>query len=51
MAKKGINRYRPDRREELLEKARKAQKELKKRQLIEKRLKYKIRDDPLDDRI
>jgi hypothetical protein len=51
MPRKGINRYRPDRREELLEKARIKAKEQQKRDLIKKRNNYKIRDSPLDNRI
>ena len=54
MTKKGIDRYRPDRREELLAKARLKSKEQQRRDLIKKRNNYKIRDpkdNPLDNRI
>jgi len=43
--------YRPDRKQEIIEKARRKAKESQKRKLKEKRNNYKIRDDPLDDRI
>ena len=46
--------YRPDRKEEILAKSRKAVKDLKRRKLMEKRKNYKIRDpkeNPLDNRI
>lgn len=52
MPKKGLDRYRPDRREELLAKARKSAKETQKRKWLEKQKNYNIRrDDPLDDRV
>ena len=54
MPKKGLSRYRPDRREELLAKHRVKAKESQKRKQIKKRSEYKIRDPkdyPLDNRI
>jgi len=43
--------YRPDRKQEIIEKARRLSKESAKRRRLEKIANYKIRDGPLDDRI
>lgn len=54
MPKKGLDRYRPDRREELLAKHRLKAKELQKRKRLEKQKNYQIadpKDNPLDNRI